>query len=80
MTLTDDKVRAIDEAARVLIRLVDGMWTLPGEGEPDAVVTYSAEPSPKWMWWARGIMGAADSYEGARGSASEALRRLVSRG
>lgn len=83
MTLTDDDVRAIDAAARLLARhgmlateFVDGMWTLPGEAEPDAVVT---SHDTGWTWWARGKMGDDGSYEGARAAAGEALRRLVGR-
>lgn len=59
---------------------VDGRWVRSGEGEPDAVVTYSTEPSPEtghvgWMWWARGRMGEAPTYTAARAAAEQALLR-----
>lgn len=63
---------------------VDGRWVVPGEAEPEAVVTYASEPSPEtghvgWMWWALGKMGDAASYEDARRIAEGHLRAAKER-
>lgn len=60
----------------------EGEWLVPtADGpEPWALVTYAEEPSPEtghvgWCWWARGVMGDAESYEDAKRQAVHALAR-----
>lgn len=75
-----DAERARDEwLAWIPTEFVAGEWILSGQSEPDAVVTYASEPSPEtghvgWCWWARGKMGEASSYIGARKAAEASLR------
>lgn len=53
------------------IEYIDGEWIWGGgDGEPAAVITYAAEPSPEtghvgWCWWARGKMGDAKTLREA---------------
>jgi len=60
---------------------VAGEWRVPADGPlPDAVVTYTDEPSPEtgyvgWVWWADGQMGDAASYSAACAAAVASLRR-----
>lgn len=60
----------------------DGEWRVPiADGpEPQAVVTYTEEPSPEtghvgWCWWALGRMGDANSYDEARRKAEASLSK-----
>lgn len=62
---------------------VGGEWIVPGPDgpEPDAVITYATEEGPEtghvgWMWWARGKMGEATTYEAAKLAAEAVLRRV----
>lgn len=58
--------------------LIDGEWCTHREGEPDAVITYTTEPSPEtghvgWVWWAKGKMGDAKTYAEAKAAAGRSL-------
>lgn len=58
---------------------IGGKWVMADDGEPDAMVTYTYEPSPEtghigWCWWARGKMGDAASYELAKAAAEASLK------
>lgn len=57
--------------------LVGGEWVTPDGREPDATVTYA---DPGWVWWARGRMGQAPTYDEARRAAERALRKEADRG
>lgn len=53
-------------------------WGSCSEYEPDAVITYAAEPSPEtghvgWVWWARGKMGDAPTLADAMRAAEAVL-------
>lgn len=59
---------------------VDGRWGPPGDFEPQAVVTFTTEPSPEtghegWVWWALGDMGEAPSLEAAKAAAERSLAK-----
>jgi hypothetical protein len=61
---------------------VGGAWRWPSDDEPDALVTFAAEPDPEtghvgWCWWARGKMGDAVSYLEARQKAEASLSRMA---
>ena len=58
--------------------LIGGEWCTHREGEPDAVITYTTEPSPEtghvgWIWWANGKMGETKTYAEAKAAAESAL-------
>jgi hypothetical protein len=82
--MTNEEALAALWADKLPTEYVGGEWRAPVDdgAEVWACVTYSEEPSPEtghkgWFWWALGMRGEAQSYEGARGAVvAEIARRL----
>lgn len=54
----------------------DGKWgqaTSAEQPEADAMVTFCSAPPSCWLWWARGKMGVARSYDEACRAAESVL-------
>lgn len=64
------------------IEFYNGNWHMRGgDADPDAVVTYSAAPSPEtghigWCWWAHGKTGDAPTLPQAMALARAALAKV----